>query len=392
VDFNLTPEEQAWQQQVRDFLAENFTQAVKDELSHRGEGVGPELEKYWKKFGEKGWMSLNWPKEYGGMDVSPMRRLLLNDELEAAGAPGLDLTVTSVAPMIMRYGTDKNKKDWLPKIASGEVRLALGYSEPDAGTDLASLRTTAVLDGEEWVINGTKIWNSGAHTQTHEWLAVRTDKDAPKHRGISVIIVPIDSPGIEISPLFTWSDVRTNQTFFTDVRVPKENLIGEVNMGWSYIVGALDNERAALGSVGGLRRVLNQLIEECDSTTIDGERLSERPDVRRQIAELEVETEVAQLMGLVSAAGIENGSFETIVATMHKVMTTELRTKIGNVGMSVFGVRGQLDRQDPMAPVGGSVELTYRSAPFLRFGGGTNEVLRDIIAQRGYHLPRVARG
>ena len=189
-----------------------------------------------------------------------MHQHLLMSEFEYAGVPGPDLTVTSIAPMIMRHGTEQNKQEFLPGIARGEIVFALGYSEPNAGTDLASLRTRAVRDGDEWVINGSKIWNSGAQRSTHEWLCVRTDPDAPRHRGISVIVVPVDSPGVEIRPLYAWSGYRTNETFFNDVRVPVTNLIGEVNAGWTYITGALDLERGALTNAGDLRRALDDLI------------------------------------------------------------------------------------------------------------------------------------
>ena len=219
-------------------------------------------------------------------------------EFEYAGVPGPDLTVTSMAPMIMRHGTEQNKKEFLPGIARGEIVFALGYSEPNAGTDLASLRTRAVRDGDEWVINGSKIWNSGAQRSTHEWLCVRTDPDAPRHRGISVIAVPVDSPGIEIHPLIAWSGYRTNETFFNDVRVPATNLIGEVNAGWTYITGALDLERGALTNAGDLRRALDDLIAIAGSPD---------PVFRRRLAQAEADVEVAKLMGYEAASLLDSG-------------------------------------------------------------------------------------
>ena len=261
MDFELDDEQRAWVDEVRQFLAENVTAALKAEMAEHGlEYQGGELTAFRRKIGEKGWFGLNWPTEYGGLGLTPTHQHLLMSEFEYAGVPGPDLTVTSMAPMIMRHGTEQNKKDFLPGIARGEIVFALGYSEPNAGTDLASLRTRAVRDGDEWVINGSKIWNSGAQRSTHEWLCVRTDPDAPRHRGISVIAVPVDSPGIEIHPLIAWSGYRTNETFFNDVRVPVSNLIGEVNTGWTYITGALDLERGALTNAGDLRRALDDLI------------------------------------------------------------------------------------------------------------------------------------
>ena len=261
MDFELDDEQRTWLAEVRRFLEDNVTPALRAEMAEHGlEFQGGELSAFRRKIGERGWFGLNWPAEYGGLGLTAMHQHLLMSEFEYWGVPGPDLTVTSVAPMIMRHGTEQNKKEFLPGIARGEIVCAVGYSEPNAGTDLASLRTRAVRDGDEWVITGTKIWNSGAQRSTHEWLCVRTDPDAPRHRGISVIMVPIDQPGIEIHPLYAWSGYRTNETFFRDVRVPAANLIGEVNMGWTYITGALDLERGALTNAGDLRRALDDLI------------------------------------------------------------------------------------------------------------------------------------
>jgi alkylation response protein AidB-like acyl-CoA dehydrogenase len=213
--------------------------------------------------------------------------------------------------MIMRHGTARDKEEFLPLIVRGEL-IALGYSEPDSGTDLASLKTRADLDGEEWVINGQKIWNSGAHVSTHEWLAVRTDQDAPKHRGISVIMVPINSPGVEVRPLITWGGTRTNQTFFTDVRVPKTNLIGEKDRGWQYITGALDMERGAIAHAGDLRRAVDELIAAARVTLSDGSRPIDHPDVRRKIAQLDADVEVCVLLGLETASMLESDQIPTV--------------------------------------------------------------------------------
>jgi 3-oxocholest-4-en-26-oyl-CoA dehydrogenase alpha subunit len=226
---------------------------------------------------------------------------------------------------------------------------------------------------------------------THEWLAVRTDPSTAGHRGISVIIVPIDAPGVEVTPVWTWGDKRTNDVFFTEVRVPRENLIGEINRGWHYIMGALDNERAVLASTAGLRRLLDDLIAACKQTRVDGRAVVERAAVAAQLAELEMELEIATLLGLEVASSMEAGTVATVPATIQKVMTTELRTKISELGMSIFGPPGRLSDGDPLVPVEGQLEWTYRQAPLWRFGGGTNEVMRDIIAQRGSGLPRSAR-
>lgn len=392
MDFEFTESEAAWRQEVQAFLREHVTPALREELRRLGdEGGGPELQAFQREVGARGWYGLNWPKEYGGLGRSAIDQRILINEFDYSGVPPPDLTVTSVAPMIMRYGTEENKADFLPGMATGEITVAVGYSEPDAGTDLASLKTRAILDGDEWVINGSKIWNSYAHQATHEWLCVRTDPDAPKHKGISVIMVPIDSPGIEIRPLVTWADFRTNQTYFTDVRVPKKNLIGELNKGWTYITGALDLERGALTSSGDLRREVDDLLEVCRTTLLNGERLADRPAVRHMLAELDAEVEVARLFGWEAVSLIENGVIPTITVTEEKIYTAELRQKIADFGTQIFGMYGQLAWQDDRAPNHGSMERLYRKSPLMRFAGGTNEVLRDAIARRGYGMPHSGR-
>lgn len=393
MEFRLRPELEKWRDEVRDFLRENMTDGLKAELE-AGElslsvNQKPAITAFRDKVVGKGWFGLNWPKEYGGLEKSATEQLILMEEFDRAGAPNLSLTLTSLGPTIIRFGTEENKRTWLPKIIRGEVELALGYSEPEAGTDLANLQTRAVLDGDEWVINGQKIWNSGGHVSTHEWLAVRTDPNAPKHKGISVIIVPIDTPGVEVTPLWTWGDVRTNQTFFTDVRVPKENLIGEVNRGWYYIAAALDFERVAIGAFHGqMMRCFEALVSYCKRTVVDGRVLARQPEVRVKLAMLERDLELSRLLGYRTAAMIDAGLVPNREASQQKIFTTELQTRLGDVGTQIQQLHGQLDRTDPHSPVGGALEHLYRMAPFLRFGGGTNEIQRNIVAQRGLGLPR----
>jgi len=320
-----------------------------------------------------------------------MHQHLLMSEFEYWGVPGPDLTVTSVAPMIMRHGTEQNKKEFLPPIARGEIVCAVGYSEPNAGTDLASLRTRAVRDGDEWVITGSKIWNSGAQRSTHEWLCVRTDPDAPRHRGISVIMVPIDHPGVEIHPLYAWSGYRTNETFFREVRVPVTNLIGEVNMGWTYITGALDLERGALTNAGDLRRALDDLVALATRPVRDGSVPAQDPVFRRRLAQAEADVEVATLMGYEAASMLDCERIPTVEVSVEKIFTSELRQRIADFAIDLLGPDGLIAHRSPGAPLDGFFERLYRVSPLMRFGGGTNEVLRDVIAQRGYGMPSYGR-
>ena len=392
MDFALDADQQAWLAEVREFLQENVTDALRAEIAeHNLEYPGGEVAAFRRKLGAKGWFGLNWPAEYGGLGLGSVHLHLLMSEFEYWGAPGPDLTVTSIAPMIMRHGTEQNKRDFLPLIARGEMTCALGYSEPDAGTDLASLRTRAVRDGDEWVINGSKIWNSGAQRSTHEWLCVRTDPNAQRHRGISVIDVPVDSPGVRIRPLIAWSGYRTNEVFFDDVRVPVTNLIGEENRGWAYITGALDLERGALTNAGDLRRALDELQVLARMPRRDGSVPIDNPAFRRRLAQTEADVEVAGLMGYEASSMLADGVIPTVEVSVEKVFSSELRQRIADLGIDLLGAEGLLAHRNPEAPAGGRFEKLYRFAPLMRFGGGTNEVLRDVIAQRGHGMPSYGR-
>ncbi len=392
MDFELSAAQRAWRADVRAFLRANVTPELRAELAaHDLEFPNGEVRKFRKKIGAQGWFGLNWPKEYGGLDLGPIYQHLLVSEFEYWGVPGPDLTVTSVAPMIMRHGTETNKDEFLPPIARGELTCAVGYSEPNAGTDLASLKTRAVLDGDEWVINGCKTWNSMAQRVTHEWLCVRTDPAAPKHRGISVIMVPVDAPGVDIRPIISWSDYRTNETFFTDVRVPASNLIGEVNRGWQYITGALDLERGALTNAGDLRRSVDELLGLARVSRSDGTRPIDDPDLPRKLAQLDADVELATLMGFEAASLLEDGTIPSIQVSTEKIFTSELRQRIADVGTQLLGMEGVLAHRSSQAPANGTFERLYRAAPLLRFGAGTNEVLRDVIAQRGHSMPSYGR-
>ena len=392
MDFELDAAQRAWLTEVREFLDENATPELLAELArHDLEFPDGEVARFRRKIGEKGWFGLNWPREYGGLGLGAVHQHLLMSEFEYRGVPGPDLTVTSVAPMIMRHGTERNKTEWLPLIAKSEMICAVGYSEPEAGTDLANLRTRATLDGHEWVINGTKIWNSGAQRATHEWLCVRTDPNGVRHRGISVIIVPIDSPGVQIRPLYSWSGYRTNEVHFRDVRVPVTNLVGEVNRGWTYITGALDLERGALTNAGDLRRAVEELSELSRRPGRDGTVPAHSAALRRRLGQAEADVEVATLMGYEAASILDSGVIPTVEVSVEKIFTSELRQRIADLALDLLGPDGLLAHGSQRAPLAGKFERLYRAAPLMRFGGGANEVLRDIIAQRGHGMPSYGR-
>jgi len=347
-----------------------------------------------KILGEQDILGLPFDEEYGGTGTGTLMLQIAVEEIaKACASSALILMIQELGTLpIQLFGSDELKQRFLPKCATGEWSPAFALSEPEAGSDPAAMRTTAVKDGDEWVINGQKIWNSLAHMATHEWLCVRTDQEAPKHRGISVIMVPIATPGIEVRPLITWDDFRTNETFFTDVRVPRTNLIGEVNRGWQYITGALDLERGALTNAGDLRRAVDEVIAAARLTLSDGSRPLDNPDVRRKIAQLDADVEVCMLMSQEAASLLESGQIPTSAVTEEKIISSELRQRIADVGTQMFGLQGLLTRDNEYAVPGGGFEKLYRSAPLLRFGGGANEVLRDVIAQRGHGMPTYGRG
>lgn len=390
MDFNLTEAQLSWQKEVRAFLKENVTPQLLDEFrEHEDKEIGPLEIVFKKKCAERSWNKINWPVEEGGLNLSEMEKFILNEEFLYALAPQINDTASSiVAPSLFKFGTKENKKKFLPPILNSDMSFALGYSEPEAGTDLASLKTKAVLDGDEWVINGQKTWNTFGHRVTHQWLAARTGDENSRHKGISMFIVPNDAPGLTMTRQYTWGDHTTNEVFFDNVRVPKDNLIGELNGGWRILTSALDFERVMMGEVAVPRRAYDDTVKYAANTELDGEILIDRPDVIAKLAELEIDLEIGQLFGYQAASKLDEGVDLSADASMMKVYATELYTKVSDIGMQIMEAYGQLNWQNEDAPAGGTVEHLYRLAPFHRFGGGTNEVQRNIVAQRGLGLPR----
>ena len=387
--YAYTPEQVAWRDEVRAFVRRHVTPALVAEMRQAGnEGDGPLARGFHRQLFEKGWWGIGWPKEFGGLGRSAIDQFIFVEEMETAGAPAMQLTIRSVAPTILRAGSEEQKARWLPPILRGELEFAVAYSEPDAGTDLAALKTRAVLDGDHWVINGQKMWNTGAHTATHNWVAVRTEPEAPKHRGISMMIVPMDAPGITVQPLWTWSGIRTNAVFLEDVRVPKDHLVGERGMGFYYAMMALDFERIMIGSVGLLLRLLKEVKAFVRRTKREGAPLGGVPWVRRAVADLEMRVEVGRQIGLLNAWLTDQGVVPTKEGSIAKVYVSELNAHLASVGMEIIGLAGQLAPDDPAAPLHGRLQWLYTTAPLQRFGGGTNEIQRCIIAQRGLGLPR----
>jgi alkylation response protein AidB-like acyl-CoA dehydrogenase len=389
MDYDFTPAQVAWREEIRAFIRDNLDPGLPSETREKGnEGRGPLAQRFHDALRRHGYWGLAWPAEYGGLDKSAVEQWIFIDEIESAGAPMLPLTVTSVAPTIMRVGTDQQKREWLPRITSGEIDFALGYSEPEAGTDLASLRTRAELDGDEWVVNGQKMWNTMAHTASHNWLAVRTEPDAPKHKGISMLIVPMDAPGVSVQPIWVWPGLRTNALFLDNVRVPRDYLIGERGLGFYYAAMALNFERLSIGSVGMSRRMFRALVGVVRELEIDGRPLRREPWVRDRLARLAVEIDAARMLGLETAWALDQGRMPAAESSMAKIFVSELSQRVSDAGCEILGLDGQLHAEEPTALVEGRMQWLYRIAPMLAFGGGTNEVQRDIIGFLGYGLPR----
>jgi alkylation response protein AidB-like acyl-CoA dehydrogenase len=391
VDFSLSNAQQAWVEEVRAFLREHFDVEAEGEARRRGnEASGPVLRRFRAKMAERGWLALTWPIEHGGSGRSMFEQFLLMDEFAYWGAPAIDLTSSAVAPTLMRVGTEEQKRQWLPAILRGEAEFAIAYSEPDAGSDLASVRTTGRRDGDEWVITGEKLWNTGAEFATHEWLVCRTDPNAPKHKGLSVIMVPLASQGVSVQPIITWGGIRTNAVFFDEVRVPADHLVGELNEGWRLVTTALDFERVAIGVTGGLRRLYDELVRYVDTAVEDGQPLAARTDVRHTLADLAARIELARLLNYRAAWMVDQGLVPNAEASMTKVVTTELQARLAATALDLVEANAAAGGDTDRPSAATLAQHMYRQAPYLRFGGGTNEVQRDIIAQRGLDLARAA--
>jgi alkylation response protein AidB-like acyl-CoA dehydrogenase len=384
---DLTPEQKKLQAELRAYLAKLVTPAVMEEI--RGsEGGGPEYRRVLRELGKDGWLGVGWPREYGGRAMSAIEQYIFAEEIQRTGFPLPFLTINSVAPTIMRFGTDEQKKRFLPKIQAGEMLIAIGYSEPEAGTDLASLKTRAVRDGSEWVINGQKVFTSLADHSDYVWLAARTNPTAAKHRGISMFMVPLDTPGVKVTPIHTMGGVRTNATYYEDVRVPLDNLVGGENQGWSLITNQLNHERVALFNYGPMAETFADVVRWARETQHpEGGRVIDRPWVQQNLARYKAKLEVLKVMNWKQAWDITQGGLHPAQASTIKVFASEFNVEGNHLLMEVLGEAGAIRDGSPGAVLRGKVERLYRSILILTFGGGTNEVQRDIIAMAGLGLP-----
>ncbi len=389
MDFRPTEKQERFRSDVRAVIERNLPS---DWLGPQG--WDESTEDYWQfsqdfmhKLGEEGWIGLGWPKEYGGQALPYMEQFIFEDEMAYWGAPTdwYNIGTGIVAPSLMLFGSDEQKEFFIPQIARGQIWCCIGYSEPGVGSDLASLQTRAVF-----VIDGSKIWTTNAHRSQYCWLAARTDPEVPKHKGISVFLVDMKTPGITIQPIINMLGAHSfNQVFFDNVRIPRSALVGELNRGWYQIAAALDYERSpTFIAVSPMRRALETIVELARKKEIGGHSLASQPSFRYRVADLAVEVEVHQLFGHRVAWMLDAKRIPSNEASISKLFGSEMRQRLANTAVALLGVYGQLVGDGKWSPLKGRLAQTYMSAIAGTIGAGTSEVQRNIIAMRELKLPR----
>lgn len=391
MDFGYTREEEEFRKRLNEFLDRELTEEIARQ-NWEDKGVGPEARAFSRKLAASGFLGMSWPKEYGGQGLAPTYDFLLLDELGkrwGAHVP-LDVGYTMVGHTILRRGSEELKREFLPRIVRGEIEFCLGYTEPNAGSDLASMKMRAAEEGDFYLIDGQKTFNTEAHYSEYHWLAARTDFSAntPKHRGISLFIVDMNTPGITVRPLWTMSGERTNEVFYENVRVPKSRLVGEKNKGFYYMMEAIDSERNHVFTPCRLIPLLEDLIRFVRENRFNGRPLAEDPKIKDQLAQMAVELEVAQLLAEHSRWMESHEIPMTYEPEITKVFISELDQRLADVGMGILGLYGQLEEGCKWAPLRGRVEWYFLHSFMTTIGAGTSEIGRNVIAQRGLGLPR----
>jgi len=346
-----------------------------------------------RQIGKDGWLGVGWPKEVGGGGMTMIEQMIFLEEQRRSGAHFPFVTVSTVGPALMELGTEEQKAEYLPRILAGECHFSIGYSEPEAGTDLASLSTAAVRDGDDWVINGTKMFTSGANDTDYIWLAARTDPDAPKHKGISIIIVPADTPGFSASLIHTVGGSATAMTYYENVRVPVENTVGGINGGWKLITTQLNHERIGLAAFGSaaFSRTEKVISWARDTNSPLGGKVIDQPWVQRNLAECYARIEAMKLLNWRMATQIESGRVNPADASAVKVYGTEAVIEVYRLLQEIIGPAALVDVGSPGAQINGELEVEARMCTINTFGGGVNEIQREIVSMAGLHMPRVPR-
>jgi len=392
MDFSWSAEEDAFREEIRDFLKAELPAGWNDTLvlDKEDEDYINIAKAFTRKLGTKGWFTAHWPEAYGGLNWPFWQHFIMNEEMAIADAPIIGGNGPKfLGPTIIHYGTDEQKERFLPGIAKGEELWVQGYSEPNSGSDLASLQTRAEEDGDEWVINGQKIWSSYGHYADWCFMLARTDPDAPKHRGISYFLLDMKTPGVTVRPLINIAGTKGfNEIFFENVRVPKDALLGEKNRGWYMATTTLSYERTAIEAPARAQRILNDLVRYAKLTKRNGQSLSEEPSVRQRLAQLAIEIDVSRCLSYRVATSQAREDIPGPEAPANKVFTSEMIQRIAQVGMQMMGLYGQLEFNTKWAPLKGKIERLYLTSVSGTIAGGTSEIQRNIIAERGLGLPR----
>lgn len=383
---DLTPEQKSLRREIRDYFNALMTDDLRVAL--RGAEGGDDFRRLIRQMGEDGWLAVGWPKEHGGQGYEATEQLIFFEEANIAGAPLPFVTISTVGPSLMEFGTQKQKDMFLPGIAKGEIHFAIGYSEPSAGSDLATLKTNAKLDGEHFIVNGNKLWTSGANEADYIWLAARTDPDLPRHKGISIMIADVQDPGFSHTLIPTCSN-STTATYYQDVKVPKDMLVGELNGGWKLITAQLNHERLGLGSwsdkvVGLYKRVLLWAKSEDEQ----GRKAIDSPWVKSALAECYSKLESMRLINFRIAADLEQGKMDVGLASATKVYGSEAAIEILRKLADIVGSGAIVKAGSSAAFLLGELEYELRASVTLTFGGGTNEIQRELIAQLCLRMPR----
>jgi len=387
VYLDYSSEQKALQAEVRDYFARLLTPEVRAELGRQpGEHCPPAYRRVVRQMGQDGWLGIGWPEEYGGRGRPPIDQYIFFDEVDRAGAPFPLVTLNTVGPTLMQFGTDEQRQRFLPQIVGGEIHFAIGYTEPGAGTDLASLTTRAVVDNGHYVVSGQKVFTTGAHDADYIWLAVRTDVDAPKHKGISILLVDTSLPGFSCSPIYTLDGGRTNAVFLDDVRVPTSMLVGPENKGWRLITTQLNHERVALAASGKLERILDDVVRIARDKGTLGDQ-----SIQLALARVRAKLEALKLLNWRMAWGMARGELNPAASSAVKVYGSELYVEAYATLLEVVGEAGLVESDSPGAILNAELEHAYRAAFILTFGGGVNEVQREIIATTGLAVPRSDR-
>ena len=390
MDFDFSAEQNAFREQVEKFIEENYHPEVMDPFRENMTQINdtPRRQAFMRKIAEKGWLGITWPEEHGGQDGEGVYEYLLNEALAGVGAPQIGKGVGIIGKTLIRHGSEKLKKEFLPRILRAEIEFAVGYSEPQAGSDAASMQLEAVRDGDGWRLNGQKMWTTSAHFADWYWVGARTKKE-DKHGGITLFLVPMDHPGLEVQGLPTIGDEITNAVYFDDVWVSDEYRVGELNKGFGYISEALDLERFTMFMYSPIRQRIELLCDYAREETRDGEPLRDDPRVRSRVAQAVTQGEVARLLGLkFVAAASKGGKPPTNEASMYKLYATELSKRVANWSMDLGGPGTQLRKHTEDAPMRGRAESTYRYTVIDTVGGGGSEIQKNIIARRKLGLPK----